>query len=138
VAGGFGGARQWLAAVRHPAMPVVRHPRICLFTASGMPDLGPVTEPAREANADLKVYEIGQGPPASLAAAAHAAAYGMMAVQPGVDLVAVAALSRGAGVAGDPLETLLKTGADVAALLGCVIAARLARIPVLAEGPGAR
>lgn len=139
-------------------------------------------------DADLRVYEldlenptadITAGPAMTEEGCARAMAYGMMAVEPGVDLLALgemgignttaaAALALalfggtaadwvgpGTGVAGaalaaktaaveaavaangggDPFETLRRLGGyELAAIAGAVMAARLARIPVLLDG----
>ena len=141
-------------------------------------------------DADLRVYELDlerptadftEGPAMTEEACARALAYGMMAIEPGVDLVALgemgianttaaAALAcalfggtaddwvgPGTGVAGpalaakteavaaavainrtamtDPFEILRCVGGyELAAIAGAVMAARLARVPVLLDG----
>ncbi len=141
-------------------------------------------------DADLRVYELGldqptedftRGPAMSDEECARAVAYGMMAVEPGVDLLAVgemgignstsaAALAcgifggeardwvgPGTGVIGDRLAAKIAAvdqavalhrpncrdgldwlrtvgGLELAAIVGAIIAARLARIPVLLDG----
>ncbi|MBI1216185.1 MAG: hypothetical protein GC185_10250 [Alphaproteobacteria bacterium] len=166
---------RWLAQSQHEARPRLRHPRIELFMAAHgaypekQQNLKPVIEElnagkhpvcplAEAANADLQVYELDlaspsgdyrQGPALTPAAAAHAISYGLMAVQPGVDLLAVAALNPVAEMAGERIAGALKDktdafralmlygGADIAAIFGLIVAAQLARIPVLLEGKGA-
>jgi nicotinate-nucleotide--dimethylbenzimidazole phosphoribosyltransferase len=141
-------------------------------------------------DADLRVYEMDldrptadftQGPAMDEEECAHAVAYGMMAVEPGLDLLclgemgianttsgaalahalfggtaadwvgpgtgvageglkrkidAVAAgIARHRGAQGDPLATLAALGGrELAAIVGAVLAARLARLPVLLDG----
>jgi nicotinate-nucleotide--dimethylbenzimidazole phosphoribosyltransferase len=166
---------RWMAAAQYKQKPDIRHPRIALFMAphgaypekqtglaealkqlsSGTHALSPL---AQDANADLQVYEMAsESAPrdfrqeAALLApdAAHATSYGLMAVQPGIDLLVVAALNPAAENAGEkilesiksgtqPLEALLNYGGlDIAAIMGALIAARLAHIPVLLDGKGA-
>lgn len=166
---------RWLAASQFEQKPSIRHPRIALFTTphgaypekqtvmanavaalhAGEHALSPV---AQEANADLQVYDlsIDQKPRdfrkenALLPhEAGHAASYGLMAVQPGLDLLVAACLNPAAEKAGEailfklknnivPFEALLQAGGlDIAALLGSLIAARLAHVPVLLDGKGA-
>jgi len=142
------------------------------------------------ANADLRVYEmaleeptgdISEEPAMSEIDCCHALAYGMMAVEPGIDVLslgemgignttAAAALCHGlfggeaadwvgpgTGVdgdrlaaktalvaraverhreaAGDPLELLRRLGGrELAAIVGAVLAARMARTPVVLDG----
>jgi nicotinate-nucleotide--dimethylbenzimidazole phosphoribosyltransferase len=149
-----------------------------------------VNQLCRAVDADLRVYEMAlEEPTADFTAApamsdedcALAMAYGMMAVEPGVDLLAVgemgianttsaAALAcalwggeaqdwvgPGTGVAGpalakkisvvergvqlhkaaarDPLDLLARLGGrELAAIVGAVLAARRARVPVLLDG----
>lgn len=166
---------RWLAAAQNLPRPEIRHPRIALFMArhGAFPDrqetldmaLGQLNNGshrlcalAQEANADLQVYELGlDSPPRdfrreiSLLAheAAHAASYGLMAVQPGIDLLVAGCLNPVANTAGAEVLRMLGTGAeafdalstagglDIAALLGALIAARLAHIPVVLDGEGA-
>lgn len=149
-----------------------------------------VNQLCKVVDADLRVYEMAldqptadftQAPAMSEAECARAMAYGMMAVEPGVDLLclgemgignttAAAALclalfdggaedwtGAGTGVAGealvnkrrvvaegvarhaeakgDPLALLQRLGGqEIAAIGGAIIAARLARVPVLLDG----
>jgi nicotinate-nucleotide--dimethylbenzimidazole phosphoribosyltransferase len=149
-----------------------------------------VNQLCRSVDADLRVYEMAldqptadftQGPAMTEAECARAMAYGMMAVEPGIDVLALgemgignstsaAALAAllfggagadwagpGTGVSGealrrkidvvdaaiarhregapDPFEILRRVGGlELAAIAGAVIAARLARIPVLLDG----
>lgn len=166
---------RWLAAAQYQPKPVIRHPRIALFMArhgaypekqeglataleqlrDGAHALSPL---AQDANADLQVYELNlDTAPRDFRReqsllpheAGHAASYGLMAVQPGIDLMVAACLNPAAELAGEkildllknktaPLDALLAAGGlDIAGLLGALIAARLAHIPVLLDGKGA-
>jgi nicotinate-nucleotide--dimethylbenzimidazole phosphoribosyltransferase len=149
-----------------------------------------VNQLCKNADADLRVYEMSldqptqdftQGPALSEAETSRAMAYGMMAVEPGIDLLCVgemgianttaasamaAALFGGTGTDwagpgtgvhgaqlarkaevidlglakhkasfGDPLAILSCLGGhELAAIAGAVIAARVARVPVLLDG----
>ena len=149
-----------------------------------------VNQLCKNADADLRVYEMSldqptqdftQGPALSEAEAARAMAYGMMSVEPGIDLLCVgemgianttaasaiaAALFGGTGtdwagpgtgvhgaqlsrkaevidlglakhrtVFNDPLAILAALGGhELAAITGAVIAARMARVPVILDG----
>lgn len=101
-------------------------------------------------DADLRLYELALDEPAAALGdtrAANAVAYGMMAVDDGTDIVAVAALNPAADAAGaalaravfeqgvPPLDALAASGAeDIAAIAGAIIAARVAGVPALLEG----
>jgi nicotinate-nucleotide--dimethylbenzimidazole phosphoribosyltransferase len=141
-------------------------------------------------DADLRVYELAlerpsadftNGPAMGEAECAHAMAYGMMAVEPGIDLLCVGEMGianttsaaalcvglfggsaadwvgPGTGVVGDalkrkiaavdaaaalhfaerrdPLDVLARVGGfELAAIAGAILAARLARVPVLLDG----
>jgi nicotinate-nucleotide--dimethylbenzimidazole phosphoribosyltransferase len=156
------------------------------FIAGG----GAVNQLAALADADLRVYEMAleqptedftQGPAMSEAECAHAITYGMMAVEEGIELLAVGEMGianttaaaaichalqggdasdwagPGTGVEGaaldakvaavraglaanqaamtDPLHVLRCLGGhEIAAITGAVIAARVARTPVLLDG----
>ncbi len=149
-----------------------------------------VNQLCRLADSDLRVYELDldaptadftQGPAMSEDDCARAMAYGMMAVEPGIDLLCLGEMGIGnttsasalcaalfgdpvadwvgpgtgvdeagrerkiaaiaAGLAanssapGDPFEVLRCLGGrELAAIVGAVIAARLARMPVLLDG----
>ncbi|MEZ0226420.1 MAG: nicotinate-nucleotide--dimethylbenzimidazole phosphoribosyltransferase [Alphaproteobacteria bacterium] len=166
---------QWLSAAQHKPRPAIGRPRVALFMAahgayperqdglagilkelkSGSHAVSPLV---KAADADLQVYELDlslpsrdfrDGPALHEQEAARAISYGMMAVQPGVDLLVLSALNPAAdaaaeeitrGLAGktDPLEALLRFGGfDIAAMAGTIVAARLARVPVILEGPAA-
>jgi nicotinate-nucleotide--dimethylbenzimidazole phosphoribosyltransferase len=173
--GQFAPVWRWLAQAQHEQRPRIRHPRIGLFMAAHgafperQQDLRltlkmlnegkhPIAPLAEQADCDLQVYELDlsgpsadfrKAPALTAAAAGHAISYGLMAVQPGIDLLAIAALNPVADLAGeriaaalkektDPFKALLLYGGlDIAAMFGLAIAAQLARMPVLLEGKGA-
>jgi nicotinate-nucleotide--dimethylbenzimidazole phosphoribosyltransferase len=157
-------------------LPSFEHPRIVLYAAThgiaaGLPggssqdmtelveDMvaghGPLHVLAEQADADLRLYDLAldrptgdsrSGPAMGEVDACCAAAYGMMAVELGVDIFIVAALGPGAELAaevmaaasGDPLELLAaKGGPDIAAILGVILASRLACIPLILDGAAA-
>ncbi len=149
-----------------------------------------VNQLCKAVDADLRVYEMAldqptadftQGPAMTEEECARAMAYGMMAVEPGIDLLCLGEMGianttsaaalclalfggdaaewtgPGTGVAGsalanktkvvaegvahhkaalaDPLEILRRVGGhELAAIAGAVLAARLARIPVVLDG----
>ncbi len=115
----------------------------------------PVVRILTEADADLRAYELDletptadfrTSPALSEEAAAHAMSYGMMAVEPGLHLLALTGLGDGGELAytalleelphsTDPLATLAKFGGlEACAILGAILAARLAKVPVLLDG----
>lgn len=115
----------------------------------------PVVRILRQVDADLRVYELDlesatanytQGPALTEKQAAHAMAYGMMAVEPGLHLLALCGVGAGGDEAHkalisklaaseDALQTLVQTGGlEVCAMLGAILAARLAKVPVLLDG----
>jgi nicotinate-nucleotide--dimethylbenzimidazole phosphoribosyltransferase len=116
---------------------------------------GPLHQLAEQADADLRLYDLAldrptrdsrTAPAMDEPDACRAAAYGMMAVEPGVDVFVVAAIGPGAELAaeamtagdGDPLELLAaKGGPDIAAILGVILASRLAGIPLILDGAAA-
>jgi nicotinate-nucleotide--dimethylbenzimidazole phosphoribosyltransferase len=153
-----------------------QHPRVVLYAAThgiaaGLPggssqdmtelveDIvaghGPLHALAEQADADLRLYDLAldhptgdsrSGPAMGEVDACRAAAYGMMAVEPGVDIFVVAALGPGAELAAqamamagsDPLELLAaKGGPDIAAILGVILASRLAGVPLILDGEAA-
>lgn len=173
--GGLAPVWRWLSAAQHKARPAIHRPRVALFMAAHgahperqtvLPGLladlkngaHAVSPLVTAADADLQVYELDLSRPShdfrkepalNEQDAARAISYGMMAVQPGVDLLllsalnpaadlAAAAISRSLAGKNDPLETLLRFGGfDIAAITGAIAAARLARIPVILDGPAA-
>jgi nicotinate-nucleotide--dimethylbenzimidazole phosphoribosyltransferase len=116
---------------------------------------GPLHELVEQADADLRLYDLALdrptrdsriGPAMDESEACRAAAYGMMAVEPGADIFVVAAIGPAADLAaevmtrcnGDPLELLAaKGGPDIAAILGVILASRLAGIPLILDGAAA-
>lgn len=173
--GVFAPLRQWLSDVQGKAQPTTRHPRIALFISrhgievdmqedlSALPaalskPAHPLSAIAAEINADLQVYELdlenASGDPLNggamdEAAAMQALAYGMMAVQPGVDALVIALPNPAAQIAAQSVQSALNNGADalaallqyggfdIAAALGTAIAARLAKAPVLLDDSAA-
>lgn len=156
--------------------PQKEHPRIVLYAAThgaalhapggsvqDMTELvedivagrGPLHELVEQADADLRLYDLALDRPTRDPAAApamdeadacRAAAYGMMAVEPGVDIFVTAAIGPGAELAaravlageGDPLALLAaRGGPDIAAILGVILASRLAGIPLILDGAAA-
>jgi nicotinate-nucleotide--dimethylbenzimidazole phosphoribosyltransferase len=149
-----------------------------------------INQLCRTADSDLRVYELDLdhptadftgGPAMTAAACAHAMAYGMMAVEPGIDLLCLGEMGIGNTTAGaalcaalfggdpagwvgpgtgldaaglarkaaavaaglaanreaitDPFEVLRCLGGrELAAIAGAVLAARMARVPVLLDG----
>jgi nicotinate-nucleotide--dimethylbenzimidazole phosphoribosyltransferase len=118
---------------------------------------GEISQEIAALDCDLRLYDLGTerptadsrlGPAMTEAEACLAASYGMMAVEPGLDLLALAAIGSGAALAGtlisgalgdaDPLAALAALGGpDIAAMLGAILAARLAGIPVILDGAAA-
>jgi len=181
-AGSHGVAAHGVSA--YPADATAR--MVGAFVAGG----GAVNQVCQSINAELRIYEmaldtptadIADGPAMSETDCARAMAYGMMAVEPGLQLIclgdigignttAAAALclalfggsaadwtGPGSGVSGaaldrkrriveaavaanpaaadDPLDALRRLGGpELSAVAGAVIAARMARIPVLLDG----
>jgi nicotinate-nucleotide--dimethylbenzimidazole phosphoribosyltransferase len=176
-----------VAALGVSAFPAdVTKQMVLNFTSGG----AAVNQLAKNADADLRVYEMAldnptqdftQAPALSEAQAAGAMAYGMMCVEPGIDLLALGEMGianttsasamaaalfggRGADWAGpgtgvhgpqlnrkaevidlglqrhkstfhDPLQILQCLGGhELAAITGAVMAARMARVPVLLDG----
>ena len=149
-----------------------------------------VNQLCRVFDADLRIYELDlnqptadftQGPAMTEEECAHAMAYGMMAVEPGLDVLCLgemgignttsaAAISlalfggkaeewvgMGTGISSDTMSTKIKVvkkacrlhsgtqghplnifaalgGLELAAILGAILAARLARVPVVLDG----
>ncbi len=161
----------WLAQAQGK-LPELRHTRLALFAATHgcfpesraftqerVDSLTGPSDPAVKVlgavDADLRVYELDlatptrdyrTGPALDEGAAAHAMAYGMMAVEPGVQLLALGGLGAGGEMAHaellkrlphskDALQTLADTGGlECCAILGALLAARVANVPVLIDG----
>ena len=180
-------ANHGIAAQNVSAFPAAVTEKVVQACQMGLAGIAPI---AQAADADLMVYEMGldtptqdftKSPAMSDEECARAIAYGMMAVEPGIDLLCVgeigignttsgaamaAALFGGAGadwvgpgsgVTGaalqhkqaivdqalalhkdalsDPLDIMRCLGGfELAAILGAVIAARMAKVPVLLDG----
>lgn len=198
--------RAWLARWQGREQPRVQHPRLALFAANhGVARLAPPAQPLAESlpqlvdpngalanqvatvDADFRLYEMNlaepsadftQGQPAMTAqACVQAITYGMMAVDMGLDALALAACGDGqelasaallAALSGAPLaESLTACGMDaalaptlqpsvtaasglpplallaqfggyaLAALVGAILACRMARTPVVIGDVGA-
>lgn len=135
------GVQDWLANVRGKRAGL-RHPRIALFAGAGSAarittlqnGKDPLCALSEDINSDLQVYELPDGTGSDRAAQLHALTYGMMAVQPGLDALAIASLNNDAPVFANLDDLLASPRADLAAVLGALIAARLAKVPVLASG----
>jgi nicotinate-nucleotide--dimethylbenzimidazole phosphoribosyltransferase len=137
-------------ALGHPGGSVQEMTELVEDIAAGH---GPLHVLVEQADADLRLYDLAvdrptrsSGPAMDEADACRAAAYGMMAVEPGVDLFVTAAIGPGAVMAaaamaageGDPLALLAaKGGPDIAAILGVILASRLAGIPLILDGAAA-
>jgi nicotinate-nucleotide--dimethylbenzimidazole phosphoribosyltransferase len=196
-----GDLASWVAAVQDKPQAGIVHPRIAVFAATHgiaaeLPECdregmlrgverfiagGQLHDLAAAADSDLRLYDLAldrptrdarDGPAMDEADTCRAAAYGMMTVEPGIDVLVCSALGRGAELVGsalaqalghpdgdrehpddtaritevlarhgaleDPLALLAAIGGpDIAALLGLILAARLARIPVVLDGPAA-
>ncbi len=182
----------WIGASQKNCHPKIDHTRISLFFAhhgfaeklkikdpnfdkyvkDNIEGTGKLNRLCQSGNTDLRLYEMDTGSPTQDCMAGDAAmdmdemvkaiAYGMMAVEPGLDLIAATCFGHGSessakallslhtGIASDDLTCtrILKSnqnmrgfdalqqigGYELAALCGLVIAARLAQIPVLLEG----
>ncbi|MDB5366748.1 MAG: cobT [Rhodospirillales bacterium] len=166
----------WLAMWQRRRKPRLARPRIALFAAAhglARDDLpyfrtevrraiageGPWVEECAAAEAELRLHEMSLNDPTpdirvadalTPEATAHAMLYGMIAVEPGLDLLVVSAIGDGAEDASRVLETAIAGGADpmpalgarggpdLAAVAGAILAARMAGTPVLLDGGGAR
>ena len=119
-----------------------------------------------ELNLDQPTADFTKGPAMDEAEGVNAILYGMMAVDAGIDALFLTGMGHGAGMAAgvlarllghenlaaalgadkvalhegvtDPLDLLRRVGGrEMAAMLGVMIAARMARAPVVIEGLGA-
>lgn len=183
----FAGNHGVATARRVSAFPTsVTAQMVANFTSGG----AAINQLCRIADSDLRVYELDlehptddftQGPAMSEESCCRAMAYGMMAVEPGLDLLCVGEMGIGNTTAGaalsaalfggagshwvgpgtgvgpegldekaravddalaanrerlsDPLELLRSLGGlELAAIVGAVVAARMARTPVLLDG----
>jgi nicotinate-nucleotide--dimethylbenzimidazole phosphoribosyltransferase len=188
----------WLATWQGRSLPDIRHPRLALFigahgAAVHLQDgesagqrvarlssgTGLVSDLCQKLDADLRLYELAVerptrdftiAPSLDEAECARAIAYGMMAVEPGIDALAIGVVGPGSGFSAaamalasvggeasdwaapsqatrvdaavarhrprltDPFEILRCLGGlDIAAAVGAILAARMARIPVVIE-----
>jgi hypothetical protein len=134
------------AAAQAKPWPVIKHPRVALYacacedgqaeTEKRLQDLAEGKDAALRfcglANADLRVYELDMTKVVSdEASLAHALSYGLMAADEHVDALIVDSVSENfrVNISDDPLAALKSQ--DEAAVLGAVLGARLAKIPVL-------
>lgn len=179
---------QWVRSAQKTETPNIDHARIVIFQANhGFAKLlpGGFNDYARQivsgesrlnrlcqsSNVDLRLYEMDienptqnavEGVPSmDLDETVKSIAYGMMAVEPGLNLIAASAFGQGSEISAKAIlqahgiaqfddincARLLKTnggakgfeclsaigGFEIAALCGVIIAARLANIPVFAE-----
>ena len=161
----------WMAAWQRRAAVKCDHPRVATFAGAVMPANDPENLHAAKQwmqsasnggdwlqywcaalDCDWRIYDMGLDFPAILPAArsvdestiAEAVAYGMMAVEQGIDILILQLAGAGHDIAAkwmlrqpktDPFELLMQLGSrDVAGLYGAMIAARMARVPVLVDG----
>jgi len=96
-----------------------------------------------EMNLDRPTADIVVEPAMSEEECAKAMAYGMMAVEPGIDTLALGEMGIGntttaaalcGGLFGGDAEMWTGPGSGVAAITGAVMAARLGRVPVVLDG----
>ena len=190
--GGWADCAIWLGQAQNRSPPRLNRPRLALFAAphghQGDIDMASRLAPwqsgttatarllATQTEVDLQLYEMAssaptgdmtQGPALTEAAAAHAMAYGMMAAEPGLDLLMLStiddeatgaqasaeaviaaltktepasetarqALTANRAHLTDPLTILaILGGYESGAIFGAILAARLAKMPVLLEG----
>lgn len=182
----------WIEKSQKTCSPKLNHARVALFFAhhgfaeklkitdqnydkyvkDNIEGTGKLNRLCQAANTDLRLYELDTGTPTADCMAGDSAmdiddmvkaiAYGMMSVEPGIDLISASAFGHGSeassralfyihnNIACDDITVarLLKPngvsrgfeslqqigGYELAALCGLVIAAKLANVPVLLEG----
>ena len=161
----------WMAAWQRRSVVKCDHPRVATFAGAVMPANEPENLNAAKQwmqsasnggdwqqywcaalDCDWRIYDMGLDFPALLPPArpvdestiAEAVAYGMMAVEQGIDILILQLAGAGHDIAAewmlrqpksDPFELLMHLGSrDVAGLYGAMIAARMARVPVLVDG----
>ena len=140
----------------------LNHPRVCVFagiyssaSADAVESLrtevkilssgqGRLPELCQKSDCDLRLYEMNLSTATkNEAEAAHAIAYGMTAVDAGVDLMIVQAMQAGGGDAYDALlhsdsdaldQIASGGGREMAGIAGAILAARMARVPVILDG----
>ena len=158
----LGALADWAAAGQGRPRLTLGRPRVAVFwgrwadgpDADGGPSLDDLQSGEGRLNAlcqakdtELRVYEMAVDAGSALEhrECATAMAYGMTAVEDGLDLLCLAAVGAGrakaaaglaaAAVGSDPLAGLAQQGGHaLSALAGAVIAARMARVPVLLDG----
>ncbi|MGD9650032.1 MAG: nicotinate-nucleotide--dimethylbenzimidazole phosphoribosyltransferase [Dongiaceae bacterium] len=99
----------------------------------------PLYDKASALDIDLCAYDLdlaGQIKTHGADEIAHALSYGMMALAPGVEILALASFTTGApsevNHAKDGFEALTQSGSQsIAAVMGAIIAARMAGVPVI-------
>ena len=160
----------WMAGWQGRAAPRLERPRAAVFLGRGRSDGGDDAYPderlrrfvngemraaslCRQFDAELRVFDmateaVGRSAALTEAGCATAMAYGMTAVDDGLDLLCVAASGPGieaaagslaqglaGNVGGDPLDALRRHGGHaLSAVAGAVLAARQARVPVAIDG----
>jgi hypothetical protein len=157
------GAKRSLAAWLTRMPGSLSHPRVALFAGSQngadsaqidgarryfdalLSAEAPLCDDIQGLDADLRLYELDlkQPRPIDEQTRIRACAYGMMAVEPGVDILVLSGFGGGIAMAATALMAALPQSADpfdtldsetVAALAGAIMAARLAGTPVLLDG----
>lgn len=161
---------------REGVLPSLARPRVCLFAAShGVAEDSVTMTKARIvesahgkavinglcelADAELRVYELDvENPTKDInetdamdeAEAVRAIAYGMMAVEPGIDVIVLGSVGEGVDIASQKIVQTFNRkskpsilgvlhvlraqgGYDLCAMLGASIAARMAGIPILID-----
>jgi NaMN:DMB phosphoribosyltransferase len=156
---------QQIAQLQNKPWPVITHPRTALYASAYHAQSDEtirivkklaqgdhaITRLCAINNADLRVYELDlEGIPVKTGmdeeTAAHAISYGLMALDEHVDFLIIGSISAGLTEAleeiaahlkgADPLMILARyAGHDICAVLGSVLAARMAKIPVLCDAP---
>lgn len=95
----------------------------------------PLHAVAREVDCDLQLIELGSGP-TDATENARACAFGMMAAEQDTALLVVAGFGAGSDErASDPQNFFATTTPETSAIMGAMVAAARAGIPIIAEGP---
>ncbi len=136
---------RWLATVRGRS-GALRHPRLALFGQSNARNQeklaalqkgdDALSRLAETVNSDLQIYEVPVAAAGDETALLQAIAFGMTAVQPGLDVLGLGSLDEEVPTTIAPTLTgLLHSGrSDLGALCGAALAARLARVAVTGTG----
>ena len=157
----------WYRALRGEKKQTLTYPRVVLFAGSHTgfdsaaaqaavtafgDESHPVNRLCAAIDTDLSVHDLALEEPVGAMTAedcAQAVAYGMMMIDEVIDVIGIAAFGAGtaesaarleAAVAagGDPLVLVQEHGGrEIAATFGAILAARLARVPVVLGGAGA-